>query len=207
MPTPEPPHEHDQPALVLVGPMGAGKSAVGRRVAKALGMPFRDTDTVVVREHGPIAEIFVTQGEAAFRAYEHRAVLESLAQGGVIALGGGSLMHDGTREALTDHRVVLLTVADHVIAGRIRGQKRPLLNQHDRDPVDEWKRIRDERMPVYRSVADAEFDTSSGPMQSIVERIVAWVADLDGTQQDQTTQDQTAQTPVHETHDAQEGFR
>lgn len=197
MPRPEPPQEHDQPAVVLVGPMGAGKSAIGRRVAKALGMPFRDTDTVVVRAHGPIAEIFVTQGEAAFRAYEHRAVVESLAQGGVIALGGGSVMHEGTREALAGHRVALLTVADEVVAGRIRGQKRPLLNQGDRDPVEEWRRIRDERMPVYRAVADAEFDTSSGPMQAVVERVVAWAREGD----------EDAAPPAEDAPEAQKGSR
>ena len=59
-------------ALVLIGPMGAGKSSIGRRVAKHLGMPFYDTDTAVVREHGPIADLFVTQGEARFRQLQRQ---------------------------------------------------------------------------------------------------------------------------------------
>ncbi|MGO1769928.1 MAG: shikimate kinase [Microbacterium sp.] len=167
------------PTLVLVGPMGAGKSAVGRRVAKALGVPFRDTDSIVVQQHGAIADIFVRDGESVFRAYEHEAVLASLASDGVVALGGGALTHPGTREALVGHRVVLLTVTEQAIAGRIHGRKRPLLNQADGDPLDEWIRIRDERMPVYRSVAAREFDTSSGPMQAVVDRIVAWISEED----------------------------
>lgn len=165
------------PVLVLVGPMGAGKSAVGRRVAKALGMPFRDTDSIVVQQHGAIADIFVREGEPAFRAYEHEAVLASLAGDGVVALGGGALTHPGTREVLAGHRVALLTVTEQAIAGRLHGQKRPLLNRAGTDPLDEWIRIRDERLPVYRSVASREFDTSSGPMQSVVDRIVSWIAE------------------------------
>lgn len=169
--------EHVRPLLVLVGPMGAGKSAIGRKAAKALGVPFRDTDSIVVQQHGAIADIFVQQGEAAFRALEHEAVLSSLAQDGVVALGGGSLTHEGTLEALRGHRVVLLTVADHAIIGRLRGQKRPLLNNPDRDPLEEWTRIRDERMPTYRAVASLEVDTSRGPIQQVVDRIVDWVAE------------------------------
>lgn len=162
------------PALVLVGPMGAGKTSIGRRVAKALGLPFRDTDSEIVKEHGPIPEIFERRGEPAFRAIEHETVLRVIAEGGVVALGGGAPMHPGTRAELNGTPVVLLTVAEHVIAGRIRGQKRPLLNREDLDPVAEWTRIRDERMPVYESVSSVVFDTSSGPMQGVVDRIVAW---------------------------------
>jgi len=162
------------PAIVLIGPMGAGKTSIGRRVAKALTIPFRDTDSEIVKEHGPIPEIFERLGEPAFRAIEHEAVLRVIAQGGIIALGGGAPMHPETRAALADTPVVLLTVSERVIASRIRGQKRPLLNRAERDPLDEWIRIRDERMPVYESVASVIFDTSTGPMQGVVDRIVSW---------------------------------
>lgn len=162
-------------ALVLIGPMGAGKSSIGRRVAKALGRAFVDTDTEIVRAHGAIAEIFARDGEPRFRELEHEAVRDALARGGVVALGGGAVLHPATREALGAHRVALLTVDEHTVAGRIGGRKRPLLNTAD--PLAEWIRIRDERMPVYLEVADATFDTSSGPLQQVVERIVAWAQD------------------------------
>jgi len=165
-------------AVVLVGPMGAGKSSIGRRLAKALGVPFRDTDSVIVAEHGPITEIFAAHGEQHFRELEHDAVLASVAQGGVVALGGGAPMHSGTRAALGAHHVVLLTVDAQIVAGRIRNQKRPLLNTEE-DPVDAWIRIRDAREPIYREIADAAFDTSHGPLSDVVTAVAEWVRDID----------------------------
>lgn len=188
-------------ALVLVGPMGAGKSSIGRRLARTLGVRFRDTDSAVVREHGPIAEIFAVHGEPHFRALEHEAVTAAVARGGVVALGGGAVLHPGTREALRGHHVVLLTVEERVVAGRIRAQqKRPLLSG-DEDPLDAWIRIRDARDPIYREVADAVFDTSRGPLGEVVTAIAEWVRDHDpafapeGGAAQQKTQDETAADP------------
>ncbi|WP_324011354.1 shikimate kinase [Microbacterium sp. JZ70] len=165
---------HAAGAIVFVGPMGAGKSSLGKRVARALGLPFTDTDTAIVRAHGPIAELFAREGEARFREIEREAVRTALEGGGVVALGGGAVLSAETRERLRAHRVVLLTVDETAIAHRIRGHKRPLLNG-DVDPVAEWTRIRAEREPLYAEVADAVFDTSRGPTQRTVERIVAWL--------------------------------
>ncbi|GAA3645415.1 shikimate kinase [Microbacterium marinilacus] len=167
------PAEARTPAVVLVGPMGAGKSSIGRRLAKALGVRFVDTDARIVRRHGAIADIFANHGEAHFRAIEHEAVSDAIAGGGVVALGGGAVLDPRTRQALAAHRVVLLTVDERVVAGRIRSQKRPLLNT-DEDPVAAWARIRDEREPVYRAVADVVFDTSRGPLQDVVTAIADW---------------------------------
>jgi shikimate kinase len=66
------------PAIVLIGPMGAGKTSVGKRVAKRLGLPFTDSDAAIVREHGPIETIFATHGEAHFRELEREAVADAL---------------------------------------------------------------------------------------------------------------------------------
>ncbi len=159
-------------AVVLIGPMGAGKTSVGRRVARALGTAFTDTDKLVVRDHGPIPALFVAHGEPHFRALEREAVAEALARGGVVALGGGAVLDPVTRKRLRAHRVVLLTVAPHVVASRIHGDERPLLGGED--PVARWQRIFDERRPVYEQTADIAFDTSSGPLARVVDDIVAW---------------------------------
>lgn len=159
-------------AIVLVGPMGAGKTSVGRRVARALGLTFADTDKLIVRDHGPIPEIFERLGEARFRELERAAVTEALANGGVVALGGGAILDGATRADLEAHRVVFLTVSPHIVTGRIHGAQRPLLNGED--PVDRWQTIFTERRGRYEEVADITLDTSSGPLAAIVAEIVAW---------------------------------
>ncbi len=160
------------PAVVLIGPMGAGKTSVGRRVARALGTTFTDTDKLVVRDHGPIRDLFLAHGEPHFRALEREAVVEALGRGGVVALGGGAVLDPLTRERLTAHRVVLLTVSPHVVASRIHGDERPLLGGED--PAERWLRIFEERRPIYESTAHIAFDTSSGPLSRVVDDIVAW---------------------------------
>ncbi len=160
------------PSIVLIGPMGAGKTSIGRRVARSLDRPFLDTDKIVVRDHGPIPDLFATHGEANFRALERTAVSEALASGGVIALGGGAVLDADTRADLKDHQVVLLTVQPHVVAARIGGDARPLLAGED--PVARWSRIFEDRRAVYDEVADVTFDTSSGPLVEVVTRIVEW---------------------------------
>ncbi|MFE5409746.1 shikimate kinase [Microbacterium sp. NPDC056569] len=160
-------------AVVLIGPMGAGKTSIGKKAARALGVPFFDTDAAVVRDHGPIEQLFVERGEAHFRAVERAAVVEGLATGGVVSLGGGAVLHPETRADLAAHRVVLLTVAPRVVAGRVRDSNRPLL-QGD-DAIERWMAIFAERRPVYEELADVTFDTSSGPVQDVVDALVAWI--------------------------------
>lgn len=162
------------PAIVFVGPMGAGKTSIGRRVARTLDLPFTDTDKVVIREHGPIPEIFAQHGEPHFRSLERVAVRDALAEGGVVALGGGAVMDAATRADLADHRVILLTVSDRTVRARIGGTDRPLL-AGDEDPVERWSRIYAERRPLYEEVADVTFDTSVGRLQEVVDAIVRWV--------------------------------
>jgi shikimate kinase len=165
-------------AIVMIGPMGAGKTSVGKRVARALDVPFFDTDAAISREHGPIEQLFADRGEAHFRALERAAVVEGLATGGVVSLGGGAVLDPDTRSDLARHRVVLLTVAPRVVAIRVRGSSRPLLQGED-DAMARWTAIFEERRPMYESVADISFDTSSGPLQNVVDRIVAWTRGAD----------------------------
>lgn len=162
----------ERAAIVLIGPMGAGKTSVGRRVARALGASFSDTDKIVVRDHGPIRDLFLAHGEAHFRALERDAVVEALARGGVVALGGGAVLDPSTRDRLAAHHVVLLTVAPNVVASRIHGEDRPLLGGED--PAERWRRIYEERRPLYEATADIAFDTSSGPLSRVVDDIVTW---------------------------------
>lgn len=165
-------------AIVLIGPMGAGKTSIGKRVARALEVPFFDTDAAIVREHGPIEQLFATRGEQYFRVLERAAVAEGLTAGGVVSLGGGAVLDPETRAELEGHRVVLLTVAPRVVALRVRGSNRPLL--HGDDALERWTAIYEERRPLYEQLADVRFDTSNGPLQQVVDRIVEWAAHDEG---------------------------
>lgn len=159
-------------AIVLIGPMGAGKTSIGRRAAKALGVEFYDSDIAVVRAHGPIEQIFAEHGEEQFREWEREAVLEGLSRRGIVALGGGAVLDPLTRTALAEHHVVLLTVQPRVVASRIRDTNRPLLQSDD--AMARWTEILQARRPIYEELADVTFDTSSGPLQSVTEAIVDW---------------------------------
>lgn len=166
----------DQLSLVLVGPMAAGKTSVGRRVARKLGIPFIDTDKRVVAAHGPIPVIFEERGEAHFRALERAEVVDALRSGGVISLGGGAVTDPATRRLLLDHPVVFLTVTPAAVADRLHSGGRPLLAGDD--PVGRWTEIFEERRDWYDEVATVTFDTSRRPMQRIADDIVTWRREL-----------------------------
>lgn len=162
----------DPLTLVLVGPMGAGKTSVGRRVARTLGVTFIDTDKRIAQEHGPIPAIFAAHGEAHFRGLERAAVAAALDEGGVVSLGGGAVSDADTRALLRRYPVVYLTVTAEAVAERITGSGRPLLAGED--PVARWTEIFAQRRDLYEEVASVTFDTSRRPMQRIAEDIAAW---------------------------------
>ena len=148
-----------RPRVVLVGPMGAGKTTVGRILAERWGTGFRDTDDDVEAEDGrAISDIFVESGEEHFRALERAAVARSLTEhDGVLAVGGGAVMAEGTRALLDGQRVVFLRVGLAVAADRVGlGTSRPLLLGNVRGTM---KALLDERTPVYEAVAVAVVDT------------------------------------------------
>lgn len=159
-------------AVVLIGPMGAGKTSVGKRVAKALGVPFIDTDRAIVASHGPIPELFESLGEPGFRALERDAVADAVANPVVVSLGGGAVLDPATRSLLEALRVILLTVTPEAVEPRIAGNDRPLLHH---DGLAAWKAIAETRAPIYASLANLTLDTSHRPLSKIVDDIVEWV--------------------------------
>ena len=159
----------DTPALVFIGAPGSGKSRIGKRVAKLLGLPFVDTDKRIVARHGPIPGIFESHGEPHFRAIEREQVRQALTEPGVISLGGGAVLDVDTQAELEPLRVVQLTVSADAIVGR-NLSNRPLLTG-----VDSWKALVAERAPLYDALADVTFDTTSLPAERIADNIVSWL--------------------------------
>jgi shikimate kinase len=97
-----------KPIAVLIGAPGAGKSTIGRRVAERLKVPFVDTDALIEEESGmSVSDMFVELGEPEFRVREEQAVRRALSeQSGVVALGGGAILSESTRQLLAEHTVV-----------------------------------------------------------------------------------------------------
>jgi len=161
----------DAPVVVLIGAPGAGKTRMGKRLAKLLDVPFIDTDKTIVAEHGSIPELFATHGEEHFRAIEREHVARALSSGAVVALGGGAVLDPASRAALASHRVVLLTVSSEAVAARISNDRRPLLA----NGLESWVALAEERRPIYQSLARKSFDTSHRPLDTIAGEIVAWI--------------------------------
>ena len=164
-----------KPRVVLVGAPGAGKSTVGRLLAARLGVGFRDTDDDVERAAGKsIGDIFVDDGEPEFRALEREAVAVALAcHDGVLALGGGAVADPGTRERLSDHRVVFLDVGLADAASRVGlNRDRPLLVGN---PRAQLKKLLDQRRPLYLQVATMTVDTAGRTPEEVVAEVVTGV--------------------------------
>jgi shikimate kinase len=162
-----------EPAVVIVGPPGAGKSTVGPLVAERLGVTFRDTDLDIERAAGKsVAEIFFDDGEAAFRALETAAVAAAISEhDGVLALGGGAVVSAGTRELLVGRRVVFLDVGMAAAAKRVGlARDRPLLIEN---PRAQLRSLLAERRPLYEQVATATIETDSRSPAEVVDEVLA----------------------------------
>ncbi|WP_309134415.1 shikimate kinase [Cellulomonas sp.] len=177
-----------RPRAVLVGPPGAGKSTVAAALARRWEVDVRDTDADVEQTAGkPIGEIFVDDGEPAFRALERDAVLAALAEhAGVLALGGGAVLHPDTRAALAAYRagggvVVFLDVSLAHAAPRVGlNRSRPLLLGN---PRAQWQALMDARRPVYEEVASVRVLTDGlrpGDVAAAVEAALRGSTDGDG---------------------------
>ena len=160
--------------LVLVGMMGAGKSSVGKRLAQALGLPFRDADEEIERAAGrTISEIFAVRGEAEFREGERRVIARLLDEPPhVLATGGGAFMNDSTRALVKRRGFSIWLKADPEVLARRVGRKdnRPLLK--GQDPRQVLTDLLEKRGPTYAE-ADLIVESSEGPHQGTVETIIA----------------------------------
>jgi len=167
---------HGQPAAIMIGPPGAGKTTVGALVAGLLGLDFVDTDTVIEQAAGkPVSDIFVQDGEDAFRALERRAAAHLIgSHPGVLALGGGAILDPGTRELLAGRRVIYLETG-FVSAVHRTGldAPRPLLFGN---PRARMKTLLEERLPVYAGLAWITVPTDDREPQDIAGEIAARLA-------------------------------
>ncbi len=164
-----------RPRVVLVGPMGAGKSTVAARLSRRWGVDWRDTDRAIEAAEGrTISDLFVDEGEAYFRQVERVAVADALAEhAGVLALGGGAVLDEGTRAALVGHRVVFLNVGLSDAVKRVGlGSARPLLLGNVRSQV---KALLDERLPIYREVATIVVETDGRTPDDVADEVAAKV--------------------------------
>ncbi len=160
------------PALVLVGPMGVGKSTVGRLLAGHLGVGYRDTDDDIVAAQGrTIAEIFVDEGEPAFRALEKAAVRTALAEhDGVLALGGGAVLDEDTRALLAGHRVVYLSMeVEEAVKRTGLNVARPLLAVN---PRKQWRELMEARRHLYEQVATAVVATDGRTPEEVTQSVL-----------------------------------
>jgi shikimate kinase len=167
------------PRVVLVGPMGAGKSTVAGLLAQRWGTTVRDTDEDIEAAEGrQISEIFVDDGEEHFRALERAAVADALAgHPGVLALGGGAVLDPGTRAALAGRTVVFLNVGLSDAVKRVGlGVGRPLLLGNVRSRV---KALLDERLPIYREVATVHVETDGRTPEDVAAEVAEAVEKLE----------------------------
>ena len=171
-----------RPAVVLVGPPGAGKSTVGRLLAGRIGVDYTDVDDlIVVRAGRSISEIFITDGEPVFRQLEEAEVAAALAgRHGVLALGGGAVLSQRSRSRIHGHRVVFLSVG---MAEGVRrtglSTARPLLAGVN--PRATFAALLNARLPLYREVATVEVATDGRRPDEVAEDVLDAIGAVGGT--------------------------
>ena len=165
------------PKAVLVGLPGSGKSTIGRRLSKALGVSLLDTDAAIEQRTGrTIADIFAADGEQEFRRIEEEVVRAALAEhDGVVSLGGGAVTTPAVCEALAGHTVIYLEISAREGVRRTGGNAvRPLLAGGDE--AEKYSKFRDlmaKRIPLYRRVATIRIDTNRRNPGAVVRQILS----------------------------------
>ncbi|MFD8964668.1 shikimate kinase [Streptomyces sp. NPDC059568] len=160
------------PVVVLVGPMGVGKTTVGELLAERLGTGFRDSDAdIVAAQAKPVSDIFIESGEEYFRELERAAVRTAVAEHpGVLALGGGAVLDASTRELLTGLPVVYLSVEVGEAVKRVGlNTARPLLVVN---PRKQWKELMDARRHHYTDVARVVVATDDRTPEEVADAVL-----------------------------------
>ncbi len=166
--------------IFLVGPMGAGKSTIGRQLAQMLGMEFFDSDSVIEERAGAdIDWIFDVEGEAGFRKREERIINElTQGQGVVLSTGGGSVLSKDNRNMLSARGIVIYleTTIDKQFERTQRDKKRPLLQTEDpRKTLEELAKIRN---PLYEEIADITLQTDDQAAKIVATNIIDMIDNL-----------------------------
>lgn len=158
------------PRVILIGPMGSGKTTIGSLLAEKLGLNFRDTDHLIEEQEGKtVSQIFLDQGEDAFRVIEKRVLREELlTDGTVLSLGGGapiSIDAQSALRAISSH-IIFLDISLSTVAPRIGfNRDRPLLLNN---PRGQWQTLMEARRPIYEAIADATINVDDKSEEEIV---------------------------------------
>ena len=161
------------PRIVLIGPMGAGKSTVGAQLARELSIDFADTDQLIEADQGKsVYEIFIEDGEPHFRLVEESIVIDALRdESGVLSLGGGAVMNDEVQKSLRGSKAtrIFLDISLAAVASRVGfDTARPLLMVN---PRQKWSELMNSRRPTYEALADLTIDVSELSLEEVISRI------------------------------------
>jgi shikimate kinase len=177
----EPESHPNGPNIFLIGLMGAGKTSVGKLLARRLGRTFIDSDQEIERATGVrVPVIFEIEGEVGFRARESRMLAELANRPNIVlATGGGAILAPENRKLLAEHGIVVyLRASPHDLWQRTRHDRnRPLLRNID--PLGTLSRLFDERDPLYREIAQVTVDTGNQSLSSLAHRLEQKLSDIE----------------------------
>ncbi|OQW94379.1 MAG: shikimate kinase I [Beggiatoa sp. IS2] len=167
--------------IFLVGPMGVGKTTIGRQLAFILKMTFKDSDQEIEERTGvTIPLIFELEGEAGFRKREQKVIAELTAEQKVVLSTGGGVVLDATNRAHLRSRgyvVYLYATTDELLSRTTHCRNRPLLQTEN--PRERLERILNERQPLYLEVADATIDTGQRTIRQVVRTVLRHIQKCD----------------------------